>query len=159
MAGLSRWLCGFDHFPGDFQQLLSLLFPHQSGGMRVEFETLDDAAEYFPQGPCAEPVFLRRQVGDQAGRFLGDGEGDAGMFEIINRGGPDGTFCVVEYPCQVGSAQISQHDNAVEAGQELWRHTVLEDVLLCHVTAKIEDEAPVQAAIGTWLQTPELVRA
>ena len=100
MSGLGR----LDHVPGDFQYLLPVLFPDQSGGLWVELEPFDDGPEDFAQGAGAQPVVACRSVGDQESGLFGDGEGDTGVLEVVDGDRPDGTRNVVEYPDQVGRA-------------------------------------------------------
>ncbi len=84
-------------------------------------------------------------------------ERDARVAEIIHRDGPDGAGDVPEDPDQVRRAEIAQHDDAVEARQELRCHAVVEDVFHGQVTGHVEDEAPLQAAVGARHQLAELV--
>src|SRR5437763_7974107 len=117
-----------------------LLIDRQSlpGGVGLELKAADDAAEGLAERAGAEAFLVRGFPRDRDEGAAGDLEVDAEAREVVARRPEDRALRLDEDPRQVGLGQVIQHDDRLEARDELRRHAVAKEVVVLQIIAQVE---------------------
>src|SRR5262249_21390946 len=101
----------------------------RAGVGRIEFEIANHAAESLAQRARAEALLPRGVPGDGDQRAAGDLQVDAEALEERPRGAEDRLLRLDEDTRQVAFGEVVQHDDRLEARDELRRHAVAKEIV------------------------------